>query len=131
MIDLEDRSIIISISCIARKYHVFGTIPFTLFRGWGIKIGILFSHANSNDYCFYILYYLHFICLPNFCYVSQTSEDLKGVCFEGSSLFEPCRESKGVCAWIIFRWQSVILVRSIVSRRIGSKGKNRNYLFLF
>ena len=26
MIDLEDRSIIISISCIARKYHVFGSI---------------------------------------------------------------------------------------------------------
>jgi len=32
MIDLEDRSIIISISCIARKYHVFGTILFNIVK---------------------------------------------------------------------------------------------------
>ena len=32
MIDLEDRSIIISISCIARNYHVFGTILFNIVK---------------------------------------------------------------------------------------------------
>ena len=31
-----------------------------LFRGLGIKMGILFSHANSNDYCFYILLLITF-----------------------------------------------------------------------
>ena len=32
MIDLEDRSIIISMSCIARNYHVFGTIPLNIVK---------------------------------------------------------------------------------------------------